>query len=158
MLAKLTKSHFWPEMNVSTFISNCRICSLNKPRFVSAHLKPYLLDSPMQILAADYIGPLPSDRDSKYMLVIVDAFSRFPEIYPVKDMTIETLKASFRDFFSRYGFPDSLLTDRGTQFQSRHFWEYLNNFQIKKLATTAYRPSWNGLCERLNGTKDNTVY
>lgn len=154
MLSKLAETYFWPKMkaDVKSFVANCRICSLTKPRFVSAQLKPYLLDSPMQMLAADYVGPLPSDNGYKYMLVIIDTFSRFPEVYPVKDMTTQTLITTFRDLFSRYGFPDSLLTDRGTQFQSDEFWHYLNNFQIRKLSTTAYRPSSNGLCERFNGT------
>ena len=96
------------------FISTCRICSFVKPEYVNAHLKPFLLDAPLQLVATDYVGPLPSDRGYRYMLVIIDAFSRFPEVYPVKDMTVSTLLAAFRDYFARYGFPDALLSDRGT--------------------------------------------
>ena len=79
-------------------------------------------------------------------------FSRFPEVYPVRDLGVPTLINAFRDFFARYGFPDALITDRGTQFQSKEFQDYLSRFQIKKLSTTSYRPSSNGICERLNGT------
>lgn len=159
MLQQLTKFYFWPKMkrDVRNFVANCRICSLTKPSFVSAHLKPYLLDAPMQLIAADYIGPLPADNGYRYLLVIIDAFSRFPEAFPVKDMSTETLINTFREYFSRYGFPDALLTDRGTQFQSEDFWQYLNQFQIKKLSTTAYRPSSNGICERFNGTLQRKI-
>ena len=152
MLSKLREHYFWPGMKKEAlgFIGSCRICSLVKPEYINAHLKPFLLDAPLQLVATDYIGPLPSDRGFRYMLVIIDAFSRFPEVYPVRDMTVPTLIAAFRDFFARYGFPDALLSDRGTQFQSRAFVDYLSHFQVKKLATTAYRPSTNGICERFN--------
>ena len=154
MVDKICKSFFWPRLrkDVVEFISRCRVCSLVKPRYVNPHLKPYLLDSPMQLLATDYIGPLPVSGGSRYLLVIIDAFSRFPEVYPVSDLGTTTLITCFRDFFSRYGFPDALLSDRGTQFQSREFLEYLTNFGVKKLSTSAYRPSSNGICERFNGS------
>ena len=154
MMSKLTENYFWPGLrrDVSKFIASCRICSLVRPKYVNPHLKPFLLDAPLQLIATDYVGPLPSDHGFRYMLVIIDAFSRFPEVYPVRDMTVPTLITAFRDYFARYGFPDSILSDRGTQFQSREFNAYLSNFGIKKLSTTAYRPSSNGICERVNGT------
>ena len=87
----------------------------------------------MQLVAADFVGPLPTSNGFHYLLVIVDCFSRFPEIYPVRDLTAKTLISKFRDFFSRYGFPDAIITDRGSQFESKEFKDYLTNFEIKKL-------------------------
>ena len=147
MHEKLLKSYFWPGLksDISQFCKSCRVCSLVKPKYINAHLKPYLLDSPMQLIAADYVGLLPVSVGYRYMLVIVDGFSRFPEVYPVRDLSVPTLINSFRDFFSRYGFPDALITDRGTQFQSREFQEYLSRFHIKKLSTTSYISSSNGI-------------
>ena len=154
MMNKITADYFWPKMkqDIQNFVSNCRICSMVKPRFVNPQLKPYLLDSPMQLLVTDFIGPLPSDHGFKYILVIMDAFSRFPEIYPVRDMSTKTLIDKFRDFFSRYGFPDAILSDNGPQYRSRAFLDYLKRFNIRKKFTNIYRPSSNGLCERFNGT------
>ena len=158
-VSKLSESYFWPGLrrDVKEFIRSCRICSLVRPNYINAHLKPFLLDAPLQLVATDYIGPLPSDHGYRYLLVIIDAFSRFPEAYPVRDMTVPTLITAFRDYFARYGFPDAILSDRGTQFQSREFNEYLANFGVKKLATTAYRPSANGICERFNGTLQTKI-
>ena len=154
VLNKLSSDYFWPKMRHSAreFVKNCRICSMVKPSFVNADLKPYLLDAPMQLVVSDYIGPLPSDHGYRYILVIMDAFSRFPETYPVRDMSAKTLISKFRDFFARYGFPDAILSDNGTQYRSREFLDYLSNFHVKKLFTNVYRPSSNGLCERFNGT------
>ena len=77
-----------------------------KPRFVNAALNPYLVDAPLQMVATDFIGPLPEDGGRRYILVIIDAFSRFPETYPVRDMSVSTVIECFRDYFARYGFPD----------------------------------------------------
>ena len=82
----------------------------------------------------------------------MDAFSRFPEAYPVRDLTATALITKFRDFFSRYGLPDAILSDNGPQYRSREFVNYLQPFNIRKLLTNGYRPSSNGLCERFNGT------
>ena len=100
MVSKLRENYFWPGLKKEAlgFISSCRICSLVKPEYVNAHLKPFLLDAPLQLVATDYVGPLPSDRGFRYMLVIIDAFSRFPEVYPVRDMTVPTLITAFRDY------------------------------------------------------------
>ena len=154
MLNKLLADYFWPKMkhDVHDFVRNCRICSLVKPKFVNAELKPYLLDAPMQLVVTDYIGPLPSDKGYRYILVIMDAFSRFPEMYPVRDLTTATLISKFRDFFSRYGFPDAILSDNGPQYRSKEFQAYLEPFNIQRAFTNTYRPSSNGLCERFNGT------
>jgi hypothetical protein len=100
---------------------------------------------------------LPSDSGYRYVLVIMDAFSRFPETYALRDMSAETLVSKFRDFFSRYGFPDSILTDNGAQYRSRQFLEYVKNFHIKKLFTNVYRPSSNGICERFNQSLQNKL-
>ena len=159
MQRKLSADYFWPNMkkNVHDFVRNCRICSMIKPKFVNAQLKPYLLDAPLQLVVTDYIGPLPTDSGFRYILVILDAFSRFPEIYPVKDMSANTLIAKFRDYFARYGFPDAILSDNGTQFRSKEFQNYCARFNIKKKFTNTYRPSSNGICERFNGSLQKKI-
>ena len=52
------------------------------------------------------------------LMQLTHVFSRFQEVYPVKDLSTVSLIEKFKDYFSRYGFPDSLLTDRGNQFES----------------------------------------
>ena len=74
MLTKLSTDYFWPKMknDVRDFVRNCRICSLVKPKFINAELKPYLLDAPMQLVVTD-IGPLPTDKGSISDLAIFSA-------------------------------------------------------------------------------------
>ena len=95
-------------------------------------MTPYLVDAPLQLIATDFIGPMPLLGGKRYLLVIIDAFSRFPEVYPVSDMTVGIVISCFKDFFARYGFPDKILSDRGAQFESTEFKQYLERFGIKK--------------------------
>ena len=66
------------------------------------------------------------------MLVIIDIFSRYPVVYPLKDLSTQSLLQKFGEFFSLFGFPDAVLSDQGSQFESHEFKNYLRNFGIKK--------------------------
>jgi transposase InsO family protein len=154
-LSRLRRQAYWPNSrkDVETFVKKCRICALVKPKFLPATLTPFTVKAPMEIVAMDFVGPLPmAAGGSRYMLVFIDLFSRFPEVYPCQDMSVATVIEKSRDFFSRYGFPDAILSDRGSQFESGEYRTYLSKFRIKKLSTTAYHPQGNGLCERFNKT------
>ena len=100
--------------DVDNYVANCRVCGLTNPKFRRPPIAPFLVDAPLQMVAADFIGPMPTCRGKSFLLVIIDVYSRFPENYPLADMTATSVIACFRDFFSRYGFPDCILSDRGT--------------------------------------------
>jgi hypothetical protein len=61
-------------------------------------------------------------------------------------------KLLVEEVFLIYGFPASLLSDRGTNFLSDLLSSVLTLFHVKKLSTTAYHPQTNGLTERFNAT------
>ena len=104
----------------------------------------------MEILACDFIGPLPDDNGYKYCLVIIDYFSRYPFVFPLKEITAVNTINCFKKVFAMFGFPDKVLSDQGSQFESDLFKSFLNNFKIVKTRTNAYHPAGNGLCERFN--------
>jgi hypothetical protein len=51
-----------------------------------------------------------------------------------------------------FGVPNYILTDRGSNFLSRHVGLFLKKMGCRHLTTTAYQPRTNGLCERMNQT------
>ena len=106
----------------------------------------------MEKIHLDFIGPLTrTKRGNMYILCIVDAFTRWVEAIALPDQTAETTAlAAVREFFSRFGYPLSLLTDQGRAFESVLFTEMCKLLQIRKLRTTPYRPSTNGMVERMN--------
>ena len=63
----------------------------------------------------------------------------------------------YEGFFCLFGFPDAILSDQGTQFESNDFKNFLLKFKINKLRTNSYHPQGNGICERFNGTFKKTM-
>ena len=92
----------------------------------------------MEILALDYIGPLPEANGFKYILTGIDLFSKYAFAMPVKDLTADTLIEKCKEIFAIAGFQDCILTDRGTQFLSASYLSFLKRYSIRKLSTNVY--------------------
>ena len=60
-------------------------------------------------------------------------------------------------FFTTHGWPDKILTDRGTNFENYLFHEICQMAKIRKLRTGSYHPQANGQCERFNKTLLNML-
>ena len=99
----------------------------------------------------DIVGPLPDSSGYKYLLTVVDRFTRWPEAIPMKDITAQSCADSFLlHWVARFGSPTIITTDRGAKFTSL-LWTEMCQFLGSKLChTTAFHPAANGLNERFN--------
>ena len=86
-----------------------------------------------------------------------DYFTRYPEAYPVLDVQSATVSKFLEHFICIHGIPETLSTDRETNFILQAMMEVYSNLGIKKINTTSYRPQTNGICERLNGVLINSL-
>ena len=130
----------------------CRSCCELKPRFFkppTAHLIHALC--PFDRISVDFIGPKPSSSRNKYLLVMIDEYSRFPFAYPCSDMSAHTVINCFLELFSVFGCPSSIHSDRGSQFMSREVSEFLSKHGVVMTHSTPYHPQGNGQCEKENG-------
>ena len=64
--------------------------------------------------------------------------------------SVTCAKTFIRYWLPRYGIPDTIITDRGTQFVGGAWRELMSSLGIQALATTAYHPQCNGLVERMH--------
>ena len=113
-----------------------------------------VIDVPFDRVAIDLVGPLHpcSDRGHRYILVLVDYATRYPEATPLKSIEAERVAEELVVMFTRLGFPREVLTDMGSQFTSKVMKEVSRLLSIKQLTTTPYHPACNGLVERFNGS------
>ncbi len=79
----------------------------------------------MDHVAIDIVGPMHlTKRLNKYLLVISDALTHWPEAYAVKETTAKTIAGLFvEQWCFRYGVPKRILSDQGSNFLSHFFRE-----------------------------------
>lgn len=101
----------------------------------------------------DLIGPLLLTNNFKYCLTIVDQYTRWPEAAPLTDATAESVaKVFFSTWVSRFGAPQTITTDQGTQFESRLFKILTQIIGCKRTRTSPYHPASNSMLERWHRT------
>ncbi|KAI8434016.1 hypothetical protein MSG28_012167 [Choristoneura fumiferana] len=151
----LSDKYIWPGINkdCTTWTRSCLACQAAK---INRHNVPppgtfALPNTRFDHIHVDLVGPLPPSRDYRYLLTVVDRFSRLPEVYPIRNIEAETVAHKlFSGWICRYGIPLRITTDQGRQFQSELFSSLSRLCGFQHIHTTAYHPSSNGLVERLH--------
>lgn len=136
-----------------SYIKNCPICQKLDQRGVVINATPFTLasDTPMQSLSVDSIGPLPVDEfGNEHILVIIDDFTRFVELYAIKDVTAFNAAKVLLNHLGRYGAPDKLRSDRGTQFVNETIQAFLKLIGTDHVLTLADSKEENAIVERAN--------
>jgi transposase InsO family protein len=99
-------------------------------------------DKPMGRVHADYAGPW----KRSFYLMVVDAFSKWVEVFPVSSVTFTVIKHCLMRFFASYG--RVLVSDNGTPCTSKKFDDFCKDCGIKQRFKAPYHPATNGLAER----------
>ena len=140
----IRQKYFWPRMfaHIETYVKTCTTCQRIK---VNRHaqrapLQPLPIGEVFSRLHIDILGPLKtSPAGYKYVLLIVDSFSKWCEAFPLKTQDAdEVARILYSEIICRYGAPSSLLSDRGAQFMSKLIQQLCNIFQITKVQTSSY--------------------
>jgi transposase InsO family protein len=104
-------------------------------------------------LHVDLVGPLSAATDgAAYILTAVDRSTRWAEAFPLRSTTAEScLAALTTSWFSIFGLPTFITTDRGAQFTAT-MWAatLIKQLGIHHINTTAYHPQSNEAVERFH--------
>lgn len=149
---KLRTKVWWPgiDKGAEKVCKTCRECLL-----VGANPSPEpvirnkIPEGPWRSLAADFLGPLPN---GKYILVVVDYYSRWFEVAIMSTITSKTLIRALDHMWATHGLPEEIRTDNGPQFASNEFSEYMAHNGMMHIKTTPLWPQANGEVEIQNKT------
>ena len=156
---------YWPGMkrHIDIHIGCCVNCQRHK--VYGKKTKTPLMQKiskatkPLERVCLDILGPLPetTTNSNKYILCIVDYFSRWVECVAMSNITAETVTKYFEAFMNREGLCENVYTDRGVQFESKMFKHLCKLKGMKKSSTCPFKPSSNGLVERFNKTLEEML-
>jgi hypothetical protein len=158
----LKATYQWPNMHsdVAKFVMCCETCQVNKKsRIPKRTWKRYPLSSRFKTVHIDIVGPLQKSRKGHlYMLTMIDRFSRWIEAVPLTTIrAVDCAEKFYKVWVTRYGVPDQVVSDQGSQFESYLYNDMLSRLGAKHVRTTAYHPQTNGKVERAHSTIKNIL-
>jgi hypothetical protein len=117
-------------------------------------LNPIKVGKPFERIGIDFIGPLEKTKNgNKYILVVTDYLTKWPEAEAMKEATAENvIRFIYERIICRHRCPKIILSDRGTHFRNKIVDGLCQKFEIKHKLSSPYHPETNGLVERFNRT------
>lgn len=101
---------------------------------------------------------LNQSEGKKYCLVIIDAFSKWIELFPTKHPdSLTVAKALCENIIPRYGIPEKIYSDNGAHVVNQLVKRIGEMFHIDLKNHCSYHPQSAGLVERMNGTIKNRL-
>jgi ribonuclease HI len=148
---------YWPTMLEDCFeyYKGCQDCQRfgNIQRVLSSTLNPIIKPLPYRGWGIDLIGQInpPSSKEHKFVLLVTDYFTKWVEEIPLKRVTLENIVEFVKEhIIYRFGIPQTITTDQGTQFTSSEFREFAESMGIKLLNSSPYYAQANGQAEASN--------
>ncbi|GJZ99242.1 reverse transcriptase domain-containing protein [Tanacetum coccineum] len=98
----------------------------------------------------DFMGPFPSSRGNKYILVVVDYLSKWVEAKALPTNDARVVVKFLKSLFTQFGTPRSIISDRRTYFCNDQFAKVMSKYGVTHHLATAYHPQMSGQVEVSN--------
>jgi len=158
-LEKIRRRFYWATCkgDVEEWCKTCETCLSRRGSSGKGKSPMQMIDVGKKLferVQMDILGPLPvSSSGMRYLLVVVDCFTKWVEAFPLKNFRANTVAEVFvKEVVSRHGVPIQIYTDQERNFESRLFQEVMSLLGIKKTRTTPLHPQSDGQVERQHQT------
>ncbi|GJW34206.1 reverse transcriptase domain-containing protein [Tanacetum coccineum] len=102
------------------------------------------------IWGIDFMGPFPSSKGNKYILVAVDYLSKWVEAKALPTNDARVVVKFLKSLFARFGTPRAIISDRRTHFCNDQFAKVMSKYGVTHRLATAYHPQTSGQVEVSN--------
>ena len=142
---RIKSSVWWPSISheMEAFIKQCPHCK----QFAIPPREP-MISSPLPSYPWEKVGADLFELDKTSYLIVVDYFSRFPEVIRLTSTTSKSVITALKSIFSRYGVPATLLSDNGPQFCSAEMKEFSKSYCFDHVTSSPHYAQSNGMVER----------
>lgn len=144
-LRRARETIYWPKTkrDVKDFTSRCETCATFSTRQQRETLISHdVPDRPWAEISTDLF-----ELDHKSYMVTVDYFSIFFEVDRLYDLKATTVIKKLKAHMARYGIPDEVISDCGSQYTSREFKAFTRKYGFKHVTTSPYHHQSNGKAE-----------
>lgn len=135
---------WWPSIKnyIEEKIKNCEKCLKNSKPMVEPMLSLEIPFLPWQTIGTDLM-----ELNGKTYLVIQDYYTRWPEVFELRNLKSKTVIDCLKETFSRYGIPRIVRSDNGRQFDSMEFRNFSQEYTFKWVSSSPKYPQSNGQAE-----------
>nr|AAQ56433.1 putative gag-pol precursor [Oryza sativa Japonica Group] len=146
---------YWPTAlnDAVDLVRRCRACQFHAKQIhqPAQALQIIPLSWPFAVWGLDILGPFKrAPGGFEYLYVAIDKFTKWPEAYPVVKIDKHSALKFIKGITARFGVPNRIITDNGTQFTSELFGDYCEDMGIKLCFASPAHPRSNGQVERAN--------
>lgn len=151
----LRESFTWNKMyrTIRQTLETCKVCQTCKHpnKRLHADMKPIIVNKPRELVSVDLLGPFPRAKGGmKYLFVVVDIFTKYIQVYPIRQPTARTVtNIIIQKYINEYGPIERILSDHGSQFTSNIWKNTLTDNNIKINYSSIRHPQSNPV-ERYN--------
>lgn len=149
--ARAKESCWWPGVSadISEMVRRCPVCVKERKERREPLIPLEFPTRPWQRLGVDLFM-----KNGKWHLLVVDYYSRYPEVVEVSSLTANTIIRAMKAMFSRHGVPEEVVSDNGPQFhpwKSSPFQRFRVEYGFIHNTSSPRYPQANGFAE--NGVK-----
>ena len=136
---------YWPDMysDIENVVKQCAVCN----KYANTNRKEPLLPHPVPTHPWEKVGVDYITLDGKDFLLIVDYYSKYPEVLQVTSKTAQTTIAKLKMIFARHGIPKIVIADN-MPFNSKEFKTFSKSWDFQIVTSSPTYPQSNGLIER----------
>nr|GFA07164.1 reverse transcriptase domain-containing protein [Tanacetum cinerariifolium] len=142
---------YWPTIyrDAQDLVKNCDVCQ----RQGEISQRDEMPQNSIQVCeifyvwGIDFMGPFPSSRENKYILVAVDYLSKWVEAKALLTNDARVVCKFLKNFFAQFGTPRAIISDRETHFCNDQFTKVMKKFGVTHRLATPYHPKTSGQVE-----------